>query len=74
MKTTQKSTTTTKAVVTTAPQIVCSADGFYAYPGDCTRFYRCVFGHAYIFSCPAGTGWNQPITTCDFKTNIPGCV
>ncbi|KAL7040427.1 hypothetical protein ACKWTF_000388 [Chironomus riparius] len=66
--------TTTQAVTTTlAGQLACSTDGFYAYPGNCKIFYRCVFGNVYIFSCPSGTGWNQAMMTCDLKTNIPGC-
>jgi len=53
---------------------VCTADGFFAYPGDCTKFYRCVSGTAYTFTCPSGLGWNQVIKACDYKANIPGCV
>jgi hypothetical protein len=72
---TQAPITTTQATTTTsAGQLVCSTDGFYAYPGNCKIFYRCVFGTVYIYSCPTGTGWSQAMMTCILKTSIPGCV
>ncbi|XP_070506958.1 chitotriosidase-1-like [Chironomus tepperi] len=80
---TQAPTTTTPAPTTTVPapttttkagQLTCTTDGFYAYPGNCNIFYRCVFGTVYIYSCPTGTGWSQAMLTCVLKSSIPGCV
>jgi len=75
LTTTQAPITTTQAATTTsAGQLACSTDGFYAYPGNCKIFYRCVFGTVYIYSCPTGTGWSQAMLTCVMKASIPGCV
>lgn len=68
--TTPAATTTTKASST----ITCTSDGFFAYPGDCTRYYRCVSGIIYYFTCAGNTGWNQAWQTCATKSSIPGCV
>ena len=59
---------------TAAGTLVCSTDGFYAYPGNCHIYYRCVFGTVYMFSCPTGTGWSQAMLTCTFASSIPGCA
>lgn len=67
---------TTKAATTTASSSTfkCTTDGYFAYPGDCTKYIWCVSGTQYTFSCGAGLGWNAAITACDYKYNIPGCV
>lgn len=46
---------------------------FNYYPDqyDCTKFYRCVWGKATLFNCPAGTRWSQDILTCDHAANVP---
>lgn len=75
--TTKAAGVTTTATTTKAPSttVSCaSGDGFYAYPGDCTRYYRCVSGTISYFTCPAGLGWVQSAQTCNWKSQIPGCV
>lgn len=44
---------------------------YYGDVRDCTKFYRCVWGQAYTFNCPAGTRWSQAILTCDHAYNVP---
>lgn len=44
---------------------------FYGDAYDCTKFYRCFWGEAYSFKCPAGTRWNQEVLTCDHEYNVP---
>ncbi|KAJ2946068.1 hypothetical protein O0L34_g4986 [Tuta absoluta] len=51
----------------------CTAEGFYANPEDCRKFYRCVDngkgGYTkYDFSCGEGTMWVQEIQACDHDT------
>ncbi|KAK3729860.1 hypothetical protein RRG08_058175 [Elysia crispata] len=45
---------------------------FEYYPDlhDCTRFYRCVWGHTEPFSCPPGTLWVQTLLTCDHAEKV----
>ena len=31
-----------------------AADGYYANPADCLKFYRCASGVKYSFDCPPG--------------------
>ncbi|XP_043212385.1 acidic mammalian chitinase-like, partial [Amphibalanus amphitrite] len=50
-----------------------SADGWFADPEDCHRFYKCLSGAAHRAACPAGTGWNQAISSCDWAARV-GCV
>ncbi|KAL7040426.1 hypothetical protein ACKWTF_000387 [Chironomus riparius] len=72
---TLKTTTPKTANPTTKPSnIACSDDGFFPYPGDCTRFYRCVSGTAFTFNCPSGLGYNPAFSGCDYKANIAGCA
>ncbi|XP_050044714.1 chitinase-3-like protein 1 isoform X2 [Dermacentor andersoni] len=65
--------TTTGAPTTTtsAPELKCPNDGFYAYPNDPHRFYRCVSQldgtyTIYVFDCPANTVFNPSVSVCTF--------
>ncbi|ESP03011.1 hypothetical protein LOTGIDRAFT_99361, partial [Lottia gigantea] len=46
---------------------------YYPHPSNCAVFYRCFWGSAYEFNCPAGTYWSQRLRTCDHAYNNP-CV
>ncbi|KAK2190227.1 hypothetical protein NP493_85g00003 [Ridgeia piscesae] len=49
-------------------------DGFYANPADCSKFYRCVWGHPFSFDCPPGIYWDPSISNCNWIWNIPLAV
>ena len=47
---------------------ICHAEGFFRYPNDCKRFYRCVdYSHdgldfsIFHFMCPAGTIFDETV-------------
>ena len=46
------------------------ADGHYADPADCSRFYQCAHGLTYGHSCAAGLLWNSDIGACDWPRNV----
>ena len=58
---------------------VCQQNGFFGYPNDCTRFYRCVdltgSGNfqKYSFSCPVGTAFDQELSICNFLHSVVPC-
>lgn len=41
-------------------------DGFYRNSADCARYYRCVSGVKYEFSCPAGLKFDSASSVCDY--------
>lgn len=59
--TTSPLTTTTGSLVDT----MCTGDGWYQYPGDCSRFIRCATGHM-----PAAFSCSPPLL---FDESVPGC-
>uniref|UniRef100_F1L7B8 Endochitinase n=1 Tax=Ascaris suum TaxID=6253 RepID=F1L7B8_ASCSU len=64
---TQRSTQPPLVTSTNQPgEFICTSDGFFTDPTDPTRFYRCVSGIAYPFSCPSGTIFNQEVESCVF--------
>lgn len=69
--TASSSSKTTVVVSTPAPQLECPTDGFYSYPNDPHKFYRCVSRPdgtyaVYVFDCPAGTVFDPSISVCTF--------
>lgn len=56
----------------------CRADGMFADPRNCRKFYRCV-GHGtshfqkYRFDCAPGTAFNEAAQYCDYIYNVPAC-
>ncbi|XP_037510731.1 chitinase-3-like protein 1 isoform X1 [Rhipicephalus sanguineus] len=63
--------TTSVPTTTATPELACPADGFYPYPNDPHRFYRCVSlpdgtYAIYVFDCPAGTVFNPSVSVCTF--------
>ncbi|KAH9401437.1 Oviduct-specific glycoprotein [Tyrophagus putrescentiae] len=42
--------------------------GFYRNPEDPHKFYECVNGHAYEYTCPAGLVFNESVQQCDYTT------
>lgn len=74
--TTSSSSETTAAVSTPAPQLDCPTDGFYSYPNNPHKFYRCVSRPdgtyaVYVFDCPANTVFDPVFSTCTFPAS-PG--
>ena len=52
--------------------ISCTTAGYFGYPGDCMRFYRCVdyFGtnerfSLFVFDCPEGTIFDDTVSVCN---------
>ena len=49
----------------------CPREGFFAFPGDCTRFYRCVASFdasgftVFQFACPPGTLFDEAVQVCN---------
>lgn len=35
------------------------------HPADCTKFYKCYMGKAYVIKCPKGQHWSQNLNRCD---------
>ena len=71
----QQQTTTAAAVITEATttsggQICADPNGFYADPGDCSKYYQCAHGTPYHYSCPGGTLWSQVRLYCDWAANV----
>lgn len=66
------STTSVTTLMTTAlPELACPQDGFYAFPNNPHKFYRCVSQPdgsyaVYVFDCPAGTVFSPALGTCTF--------
>uniref|UniRef100_A0A1I8QE20 chitinase n=1 Tax=Stomoxys calcitrans TaxID=35570 RepID=A0A1I8QE20_STOCA len=58
------SSTTSKPTVKPPPSTNCANDGFYADPNDCNKFYRCVNGVRYAFTCPAGLLFDKNSSNC----------
>lgn len=63
--------TSSPATAAASPELTCPADGFYAYPNDPHRFYRCVSlpngtYSIYVFDCPANTVFNPSVNVCTF--------
>jgi len=52
-----------------ADSLMCTEEGFFPDPGDCTRFYRCVNVDGEFrrldFSCGPGTVFDPELTTCN---------
>ncbi|XP_064085061.1 probable chitinase 10 [Macrobrachium nipponense] len=51
-------------------QFVCVADGLWADPCDCQKYYQCYPGGVSHFTCPTGTLWNQNLPACDWAQNV----
>ncbi|XP_047516344.1 serine-rich adhesin for platelets-like [Pieris napi] len=57
---------------------MCSRNGFFGYPGDCKKFYRCIESSngkyvRYDFSCSDGTVWDDHLKTCNFAWAVKEC-
>ena len=70
-ETTTTTTTTTSAPSSSfSPNCLMKGDSFFAVPGDCGQFYRCVGATPYFFNCPAGLYFNPNILACDWPFNV----
>lgn len=45
-------------------------DGFYADDDFCHIYWRCNYGVAEEYECPAGTAWNHLESRCDWLDNV----
>jgi len=71
VETTERPPATTERSGTTE-SIVCREDGMFPMPGDCTRYYECVGGRRFDFTCPDGTHFNPKLHICDYPQSA-GC-
>lgn len=60
-------TTTTTQAPTTQVAIICSANGKFPHPTDPHKYYICLSGRAFVFSC-IFTLYNPTLKTCDALT------
>lgn len=37
----------------------------FSHPNDCTKYYKCYLGKAYVMKCPKGQNFGQRINRCD---------
>jgi hypothetical protein len=37
----------------------------YNHPDDCSKYYKCYLGKAYVIKCPKGQNWSQRLNRCD---------
>lgn len=86
---TSSTTTTTTTTTSERPPVIggnqqpmqqfeCRADGMFADPRNCRKFYRCVGQgttqfQKYHFDCAPGTAFNEQAQYCDFVYNVPTC-
>ena len=45
-------------------------DGFYSDTDFCHIYWRCNYGVAEEYECPAGTAWNHVENRCDWLDNV----
>jgi len=68
--TTSGSTITSTASSTSNPgAFICPKDGLFKHP-DCTKFYNCAHGTAYVMSCQTNLRYNVN-GYCDWPYNVP---
>jgi hypothetical protein len=60
---------------------ICTREGFYRNPDDCTKFYRCIDlwqkGQQFTvfnFNCPAGTVFDENFMVCNWAYLAPSCI
>ena len=51
----------------------CIDDGYYRHPANCSKFYQCDDGVAYVKECYASLVFNIGKLSCDWPENVPGC-
>ncbi|KAF0504569.1 chondroitin proteoglycan-2-like [Gigaspora margarita] len=44
-------------------------NGLYANPDDCTKFFQCAHGYAYLMNCPEGLQWSTKLLRCEWQEN-----
>ncbi|XP_022257598.1 uncharacterized protein LOC106473456 [Limulus polyphemus] len=48
-------------------------DGLFSKKDDCTKFYHCSNGIAYLKDCPASLYFNPLLKVCDWPRNVHNC-
>lgn len=73
----QQSTTDCQTTMKSKTQIECTKEGYFPYPGNCRKFYRCVdWDHkgqkfsVFYFDCPAGTIFDPSINICNHEDSV----
>jgi hypothetical protein len=39
---------------------------YLPYDGDCSKYWECFEGDAYLYGCPTGLWWHQEVSQCDY--------
>ncbi|CAG7786435.1 unnamed protein product [Allacma fusca] len=53
---------------------VCPKDeGLFPNPKDCSTYYQCNAGHAFLEDCPPDLVFNPRTENCDYLENVPEC-
>lgn len=68
-------------IVTPGKGQVCTREGFFRNPDDCSKFYRCIdlwqngqrFG-IFNFNCPVGTVFDENYMVCNWAFLAPSCL
>ncbi|CAD7080519.1 unnamed protein product [Hermetia illucens] len=55
---------------------VLDEDAFVAHPNDCTKYFQCWNGNAFLRECPQGLHWNAEDNQCDWpsRANCPEAI
>jgi len=60
---------------------ICSEEGFFRNPDDCTQFYRCIDiwqngrkFNIFKFHCPVGTTFDESYMVCNWAYQAPPCL
>ncbi|XP_030368868.1 acidic mammalian chitinase-like [Scaptodrosophila lebanonensis] len=68
--TTSAATTATSAPVAPTQSSACSSDGYFRHSTDCQRFYQCVAGRRFEFTCPNGLYFDPNLLVCNWSSAV----
>ncbi|XP_057371454.1 probable chitinase 10 [Daphnia carinata] len=65
--------TTVVTKTTVGGSFVCPSNGTYPDPAQCSNYYVCDNGTAFLFTCPSGLVFNPAGGVCDWPSSVPSC-